>query len=281
MRKSCRTHGRLSGCLGTLALAFGTLTIAAHADPWVPSSGNGWTDLMVRQYDATQVFLPSQYSPSKVSGSELRYTMLRMTGIYGLGHRLSLEYDLRGARAEKIRTHHHRTTTLSAMGVQDQEVGLNLALTQRRGFADSITLNVVAATGSTRSAAPLGVGHTAVEPDFQIGFAGARWRVSLEAGSRVFLDSGVAQMRADLDLGMQLSRRFDLGAELFYVRTGGGPSPLPLSDSAERYNLLRPGIRLKYRVTPRLKPYLEYEQDLAGQGIHAGRRITLGVTYAY
>lgn len=275
------THRRRIGCLGILILSSGTLTIAAHADPWVPSAGNGRTDLMLRQYDATQVFLPGQYSSNTLSGSELRYTMLRMTGTYGLGHRLSLEYDLRGARVEKIRIHHHRSTTFSATGVEDQEIGLNLALTQRRGFADSISLNVVAATGSVRTVPALGVGHAAVEPDFQVGFAGARWRISLEAGSRVFLDSGVAQMRADLDLGMQLSRRIDLGAELFYVRTGGGPSLLPLTDSAERYDLLRPGIRLKYRVTPRLKPYIEYEQDLAGQGIHAGRRITLGVTYEY
>jgi hypothetical protein len=281
MSRTGGTHRRLIGRLGILILTFATLTIAAHADPWVPPAGDGWTNLMLRQYDATQVFLPGQYSTSTVSGSELRYTMLRMTGIYGLGHRLSLEYDLRGARVEKIRTHHHVTTTFSATGVEDQEIGLNLALTQRRGFADSITLNVVAGTGSVNTVPALGVGHTAVEPDFQVGFTGARWRVSLQAGSRVFLDSGVAQMRADLDLGMQLSQRFDLGAELFYVRTGGGPSPLPRTDSAERYDLLRPGIRLKYRVTPRLKPYIEYEQDLAGRGIHAGRRITLGVTYAY
>ena len=281
MIRSRDSRRRLSGRLGILVVSLGTVTLAAHADPWVPSAGDGWTDLMVRQYDATRVFLPGQYSQSTVPGSELRYTMLRMTGTYGLGHRLSLEYDLRGARVEKTRTHHHLTTTLSATGVQDQEIGLNLALTQRRGFADSITVNVVAATGSTTTVPALGVGHTAVEPDFQVGFAGARWRVSLQAGSRVFLDSGVAQMRADLDLGMQLSRRFDLGAELFYVRTGGGPSPLPLTDSAERYDLLRPGIRLKYRVTRELKPYIEYEQDLAGQGIHAGRRITLGVSYAF
>ena len=281
MMRSGGAHRRRIGRFGILIVSCGTLTVAAHADPWVPSAGDGWTDLMVRQYDATRVFLPGQYSSNTLPGSEVRYTMLRMTGVLGLGHRWSLEYDLRGARVEKIRTHHRRSTPFSATGVEDQEIGVNLALTRRRGFADSITLNVVAAAGSVTTVPALGVGHTAVEPDFQIGFAGARWRVSLETGSRVFLDSGVAQMRADLDLGMRLSRRIDLGAELFYVRTVGAPSPLPPTDSAERYDLLRPGIRLKYRVTPQLKPYIEYEQDLAGQGIHAGRRITLGVTYAF
>ena len=273
-----RGLGRL-GRLGVLML-FAPM-VAAHADPWVPTAGHGAFDFSLRQYDATRVFLPGQYGTATLPGSELRYTMLRITGEAGLGGRLSLEYDLRAARVQKIRVHHHQRTVASATGVEDQEIGLNLALVQRAHFADSISLNVVAATGSTRSNPPLGVGQSALEPDFQIGIAGRRWRVALMSGPRIFLDGGVAQLRAELDAETRVTDRIELGVELFYVRTVKLRSPLPVQDRAEPYDLLRPGIRLKYRVTAHLKPFIEYEQDVAGEGIHAGRRVTLGVTYAY
>ena len=272
-------RGRL-GCLGMLLLscrAFGL----AHADAWVPPAGSGSVDAALRQYDATRVFLPGQFSTTTLPGSELRYTMLRITGVHGLGGRLSLEYDLRAARVEKIRVHHGQRVVDRSSGIQDQEIGLNFALTERADFADSITLNVVAATGSTYSVPALGVGQTALEPDFQVGFASSRWRISLKTGPRIFLDGAATQLRAQVDADVRLTRRIELGAELFYTRTMRLRSPLPPQDSAERYDLLRPGIRLKFRVTPHLKPFIEYEQYVAGQAVHAGRRITLGVTYAY
>lgn len=278
------SRGRLRrriGRLGMLILSCRALTVAALADPWVPPPGSGSFDFSLRRYDATSVFLPDRYGTATLPGSEQRYTMLRITGVQGLGARLSLEYDLRAARVQKIRIHHGRRVVERSTGVQDQELGLNVALTQRADFADSITLNVVAPAGSAGAVPALGVGHTAIEPDFQIGAAGARWRASLRVGSRVFVDSGVAQMRAELDAGLRLTRRVELGAVIFYVRTVGLRSPLPVTDSAERYDLLRPGLRLKFRVTRSLRPFVEYEQDLAGQAIHAGRRITVGVTYAY
>lgn len=276
-----RRVGHRVGCLGTLVLLLRAFSIVAYADAWVPSAGNGAFDFSVRQYDATKVFLPNQFSSAMLPGSEQRYTMLRITGEHGLGHRLSIEYDLRAAQVEKIRVHHHKQTTSTAVGVEDQEIGLNFALTQRHGFADSLTLNVVAATGSVKSVPELGVGHTALEPDFQVGIARSGWELQLKTGSRVFLDSGIAQMRAELDAGIRLTQRLRLGAILFYVRTIGVPNPTPLTDAAERYDLLRPGVELKYRITSRLKPFVEFEQDVSGQAIHGGRRITLGVTYAY
>lgn len=271
---------RRLGRLGIVMLSCRVLGIA-HADAWVPSAESGSIDFALRHYDATREFLPGRYSTATRPGSEQRYTMLRVTGVHGLGHRLAIEYDLRAARVEKIRIHHARSIVNVVTGVQDQEIGLNVALTQRRRFADSILLNIVAATGSESSVPALGVGHTAVEPDLQIGVAGRRWQVLLKTGARVFVDSGAAQMRAELDAGVRLTRRLELGAIIFYVRTMRLPSPLPLTDSAERYDLLRPGLRLKYRLTHRLKPFIEYEQDVAGQAIHAGRRITVGLTYAY
>lgn len=278
MSASHRGRRRI-GRLGVLVLC--ARMVAAHADPWVPSAGNGSFDFALRQYDATQVFLPGQYGTATLAGSELRYTMLRLTGVQGVGGRLSIEYDLRAARVQKIRVHHHLRTVATATGVEDQEVGLNLALVQRAHFADSIALNVVVASGSASSIPALGVGHTAVEPDFQIGMAGARWRVALKSGPRIFVDGGVAQLRAEVDAQVRVTRRIELGAEVFYVRTMKLRAPLPVQDRSEQYDLLRPGVRLKYRVTAHLKPFIEYEQDVAGQGIHAGRRITLGVTYAY
>lgn len=269
------------GRLGLFVIVLKLVAVAAHADAWVPSAGNGSFDFSVRQYDATASFLPGQFSTATLPGSELRHTMIRLTGEHGLGSRLSIEYDLRGARVEKIRVHHHSQIVSTALGVQDQEVGLNLALAQGKNFADSITLNVVAATGSIATTPELGVGHTALEPDVQVGFKGETWDVQLKTGSRVFLDSGIAQMRAELEAGVRITQRLRMGAILFYVRTIGVPNPNPLTDVAERYDLLRPGVEFKYRVTRRLKPFVEYEQDVAGQAIHSGRRITVGVTYAY
>jgi hypothetical protein len=263
------------------ALMLASLPPLAGADPWVPSAGTGTTDFTLRQYDATQSFLPNQFGTATLPGSEQRYTMLRITGEHGLGGGLSIEYDLRAARVEKVRTHHGQSISQSASGLEDQEVGLNLALTQRPDFADSITLNVVAAAGSASSIPALGVGHTAIEPDLQLGFRGSRWRLELRTGPRVFVDGGAAQMRAELDSSVRLSSRIDLGLILFYSRTVSLRHPLPLTDSAERYDLLRPGVSLKYRINRHLKPFVEYEQYVAGQGIHAGRRITVGVQFAY
>ena len=251
------------------ALLLSPLPPLAGADPWVPPAGTGAMDFALRQYDATQAFLPNQFSTSTLPGSEQRYSMLRITGEHGLGGRLSLEYDLRAARVEKIRTHHGLTTTQTATGFEDQEVGLNLALVQRPDFADSITRNVVAAAGSSTSIPPLGTGHTAVEPDFQIGFAGSRWRLALKTGPRIFVDGGAAQLRAELESSVRVSSRVELGAILFYTRTLTLHHPLPLTDTAERYDLLRPGVSLKFRITRNLKPFIEYEQDVAGQGVHA------------
>lgn len=263
------------------ALTCGSLPAATHAGAWIAPPGTGWIDLMVRRFDATRVFLPDRYSTRTLPGSQLRYTMVRMTGEQGLGGNLSIQYDLRAARVEKIRTHHGRRSVAASSGAQDQEIGLNYQLTRRAGFADSIALNVVAATGSVNTAPALGVGHTAIEPDFQLGLAARRWRTSLTAGSRIFVDGAAAQMRAELDASARLSRRLELGFVLFYVRTLTLHSTLAPADRSERYDLLRPGLRLKLRVSNRFKPFIEYEQAVAGQAIHAGRRVTLGVTYSY
>lgn len=280
MRVELRTLRRRTERLVFLVLSCGMLG-SAHAGAWIPLEKSGSVDIALRQYEATKIFLPGQYGTATLPGSERRYTMLRITGVQGLDRRLSIEYDLRAARVEKSHLRNGRHVVSIATGVQDQEIGLNVGLTQRAHFADSIALNVVVATGSVDSVPALGGGHTALEPDLQIGVTGARWHVLLKTGSRVFVDSGVTQMRAELDTTVRLTRRLELGAIIFYVRTVDLPSPLPSTDRAERYDLLRPGLRVKYRMTHRLKPFIEYEQDVAGEAIHTGRRITAGLTYSY
>ena len=267
--------------LGTGLLMVLVLPVAARADPWIPAAGDGSVEPAVRQYDATSVFPTDQYGTATLPASDERYTMLRLTGTQGIGHRLSIEYDLRAARIEKIRRKHGRRLADSATGLEDQEVGLNLGLRQGTHFADSIALNVVAPTGAAGTNPPLGVGRTAIEPDLQLGFADRRWRATIEAGSRVFVDGAATQMRAIVDASYRLSQRVEIGASVFYVRTVMMRQPLPVVDAGEPYNVLRPGLRLKFRLTPRFKPYVEYEKDISGQAIHAGRRITVGFTYDY
>ena len=266
---------------GAGILAALILPLAARADPWIPAAGDGSVEPAVRQYDATSVFPTDQYGTTTLPASDERYTMLRVTGTQGIGHRLSIEYDLRAARIEKIRSKHGRRIVDSATGLEDQEIGLNLGLHQGSRFADSIALNVVAPTGAAGTNPPLGTGRTAIEPDLQFGFADRRWRATLEAGSRVFVDGAATQMRAIVDASYRLSRRVEIGASVFYVRTVMRAKPLPVVDAGEPYNVLRPGVRLKFRLTPHLKPYVEYEKDVSGQAIHAGRRITVGFAYDY
>ena len=267
--------------LGGAVLLALLVPIVSRADPWIPAAGDGSIEPAVRQYDATNVFPTDQYGTATLPASDERYTMLRVTGTQGIGHRLSIEYDLRAARIEKIRSKHGRRLVDSATGLEDQEVGLNLGLHQGSRFADSIALNVVAPTGAAGTNPPLGVGRTAIEPDLQFGFAGRRWRASVEAGSRVFVDGAATQMRAIVDASYRVTPRVEIGASLFYVRTVLSAKPLPVVDAGEPYNVLRPGVRLKFRLTPHLKPYVEYEKDVSGQAIHAGRRITVGFTYDY
>jgi hypothetical protein len=263
------------------ALCTTTLSLRARADPWIPAAGDGRIEPMVRFFDATQAFSPTAFGTATLPSSEERYSMYRITGIQGIGGGLSIEYDLRAANFEKIRYKRGARVAQSAAGLEDQEVGLNLGLHQRRDFADSVELNVIAPTGATSGSPQLGAGHTALEPDYQIGIAHGRLFATAMAGARVFVDGAAAQLRTDIDVGLHVTPRIELAGTVFFVRTVVRHDPLSLADAAERYDVLRPGVRIRYRVSRHFKPYLEYEKDVAGEGIHAGRRITLGFTVAY
>jgi hypothetical protein len=264
-----------------LGLAFAALPLLARADPWIAPAGDGSVEPMIRLFDATREFPPSGFGTATQPSSEERYWMYRITGTQGIGGRLSIEYDLRAARVEKIRYRHGARVVESVSGPQDQEVGLNLGLRQRPDFADSIELNVIAPTGTATGSPQLGAGHAALEPDYQLGFVRGPFLATVRTGARIFVDGAAAQLRADIDIGFHVSRRVEVAGTLFFVRTVVRNAPLPPADAGERYDLLRPGLRIRYRVSRRFKPYLEYEDDLAGKAIHAGRRITIGFTVDY
>ena len=250
---------------------------AALAGPWIPGPGDGVIKPEVRLYAADHHFPSSNFGTSTTRASQLNLNLLRVSGDAGLGSNLSLEYDLRFAQARLS----HAGISHTSTGVQDQEIGLNYGLTQAKTFADSLTFNVIFPTGATKPAPALGTGRWAVEPDAQFGLHQGRFTATLITGPRVFLDGGATQLRAELDLSARATRRLSLTGTVFYVSTIQQQHPLPPASQGELYNLLRLGIGARYRLTPTLHPFIEYDSDIAGKGIHAGQRIIAGIAIAY
>ncbi|HQT47148.1 MAG TPA: hypothetical protein PLY97_07990 [Acidocella sp.] len=253
----------------------------AQADPWIPAAGNGSAKVMVRLFNANRAFSSTGFGTATVPASKQSETQLRATGEQGIGGGFSIEYDLRAGKRQDSRTKLGVTSNLSATGLEDQEVGLNYGLIQSPLAALSVTVNVLAPTGNQHSAPALGTGHFAIEPDVQAGFKTGALTLTGEFGSRMFTDSGVAQLRATLYAGWRVLPRITLFGTGFVSRTVQRAASLSLSDQAEVYNVLRVGGGAEYKLTPCLRPYAEYEQNIAGQGIHAGDRITLGVSVSF
>ena len=263
------------------AVALCLVSLPAAADPWVPAAGAGDIEAMVRQYVATRAFAATSFGTATTPASEERDLMYRVTGVHGIGNRLSIEYDLRIGHLEKYRIKHHTAIVNSASGEEDQEIGLNYGLRQRARFADSIAINYVVPMGSTHSIPALGTGQAAVEPDYQLGVAWRGVTATLKTGPRVFVDGGAAQMRLDMGVGVDLLHRVEITGTLFVVRTVHLRSPLTAAEAAENYDLLRPGVKLKYRLSAHFRPFIAYERDIAGKAIHAGRRVSVGFAYQY
>ncbi len=250
---------------------------AALADPWIPPAGSGIAKAEVRLYTADRHFPHSHFGTSTTPASKLSLTQFRLTGATGLGHDLSLEYDLRVASTRLS----HLGAAHTSTGPQDQEIGLNYGLTQTPAFADSLTFNLIAPTGAAKPPPALGTGRWAVEPDAQFGLRQGPLSATLIAGPRVFLDGGATQLRAELDLFASATPRIALTGTVFFVNTLQRQRLLPPADQGEIYNLLRLGIGAQYRLTATLRPFIEYEADIAGKSIHAGQRITIGVAFRY
>ena len=172
--------------------------------------------------------------------------------------------------------------------MQDQEIGLARGLRQGDAFADAIALNVILPTGSSSSSPALGVGYAAVEPDYEFGVKrnfGVRAAFgSFSFGPRIFLNSGVTQLRATAEVGTRLYRTLDVFGTLFASRTFGidhATSLMQNPNAAEDYNLIRGGIGVRLALSKSVRPLIEYETDIAGQAIHAGSRVLIGFSWHY
>lgn len=254
-----------------------------RADPWIPAKHHGVVKPMLRYFSANKAFSGTTFGSSTHPSSRQRETQFRITGVQGIGHRLSIEYDLRGGALQKTRHHAGKTITNRSSGLEDQEVGLNYGLRQTASFADSIALNIVMPTGSTARVPALGTGRTAIEPDYQIGMSHGPMFATLLAGPRIFVGGGAIQLRTSISLGYRVTPRLRLGGTLFFVRTIHRRRALA-AYPGEIYNLLRLGVRLQYHPEGewhQWRPFLAYEDSVAGQGIHAGKRIVLGIAVHY
>lgn len=266
-----------------LAIAFSIVitTGVANADPWIPAAGNGTAKLMVRLSDGNRAYPGTVFGTGTIPASKQNETQFRITGVQGIGDGFSIEYDLRAGRKQDRSSKHGLTTSLAATGLEDQEVGLNYGLIQSPFTALSTTMNVIVPTGSNRSSPVLGTGHLAVEPDLQAGFKTGPFTFTGEFGGRVFTDSGVTQLRGTLYAGWRVLPRLTLFGTGFGSRTLQNAASLKRTDQSEVYNIVRVGGGAEFKLTSRLRPYVEYEHTIAGQGIHAGDRITLGVSVAF
>ena len=262
---------------GLLLLAAVLPARRASADPWIPAAGHGVAKPMLRYFTGNTAFPSSGFTTRTTPSSKQTSVQLRITGALGLGHRLSLEYDLRGAWVQKSRVKHQQTLTSTSAGLQDQEIGLNYGLTQTPGFAQSVTFNIVIPAGQTKPSPGLGTGRWAVEPDYQLGLAHGPFAATLMIGPRVFLDGGATQLCTTLFLSARALPRLTLYGEVFYVRTIQQVHALPPGATGELYNLLRLGIGAEYRLTHRYRPFVAYERRIAGQSIHAGNRFIAGI----
>lgn len=252
----------------------------ADADPWIAAAGHGTFEPMLRDYTADQSFSASSFGTATHSASNKRQLQLRLTGSHGIGSRLAIEYDLRAARVSV----EHKHATYTATGWQDQLIGLNYGLRQTSEFADSVSIDMVFPTGSATDNPALSTGHTAVEPDYQVGITRKGWSATLRTGPRIFLDGEAVQWRADATLGVRVTSRLTVEGRLFLVRTEHRSGTVPAADSGELYDLFRPGLKLKYHPRGRFRnwrPFIGYDDYLAGKGMHAGHRLFGGVSLRY
>ncbi len=259
------------------------MVIPASADPWIPAAGTGKVKPVLRLYRADRSFSSSHFGSETFSSSSEVETQLKVTGEHGLGDGWALQYDLRAAQDSKTKTKKNKSTTYNASGLQDQEIGLARGLRQGETFADAVALNIILPTGSSSSNPQLGVGHAAIEPDYQFGikrrFGQRLAHGSFSVGPRVFFNSGVTQWRATADVGTRLFRNVDIFGALFCARTFRVNSAN--ANAPEVYNLLRGGLGLRFALSKNIRPIIEYEADLAGQDIHAGNRWVFGVVWHY
>jgi len=263
-------------------------TLAASASPaiagaWIPAAGAGEMEPMLRYSFADKSFGANSFSSRAHRSTKKHATQLRLTGEHGLGHRFSLVYDFRYAFLYESKSKKGLAIIHTNKGLQDQRLGLDYGLTQGKKFADAVGLSIIYPGGPTGASPALDCGQWALEPDYLIGFKPgfAGLTASLKLGARIFLDGGVTQFRTNVEVSAPVGHRVRLLGKLFFVRSARMSGYDKLRDRAERYDLLRLGVGMQFRVTKNIAPILAYEEDVAGMASHADHRFTVGVKAKY
>lgn len=282
--RALRRGPAAQACLRVYGVAALLMTpCAAWADPWIPDAGTGTVKSMMRWSGGDRGFPASGFTTNTQPSSAATQTQLRVTGVHGVGDGFSIEYDFRGAFLHNSRRKGKKDIVADSSGLQDEKIGLNYGLRQTTAFADSVTFNIVVPTGSASRSPALGSGQWAIEPDYQAGitFAGGRAFSTLQIGPRTFADGVATQVRTYLNVGFMPIRRLTLVGSAFYVRTIVQRTRVPVNDTGELYNLLRFGVAASYAVTKQFRPFIAFESNVAGKGIHASQRFTVGLAIRY
>lgn len=272
-------------CAGAAALAtvFAMSISPAIAGAWIPAAGRGEVEPMLRYSFADRSFDATSFSSKTHRSTKEQAAQIRLTGDHGLGHRFSLVYDFRYAYLHQSKTKKGTTIVDTNKGLQDQLIGLNYGLMQRKDFADAVGLSIIY-PGSPAGAHPaLDCGQWALEPDYFIGFKPgfADLTADLAFGARVFLDGGVIQFRTHFKVSAPITLRTQLFGKLLFIRSVRMSGYNELRDRAERYDILRLGIGMQFRVTKNIDSILAYDEDVAGIAFHANHRFTIGVKVKY
>ncbi len=266
----------LAGCLSGPALP---LRVMAQT---LPPAGFGKVKMETRFYHANSVFSSTNFDVQKLpSKKTVTGRLTKIVGEYGLNNNWALLFRIRFASVDKTK----KAKTSSAFGLQDQTIGLERGFRQEEAFTEAVDFKVIIPTGSTTSVPQLGTGHWAIEPDYGFGFAHHFHRRFVYAnswfGTRIFPDSGATQLRITSETGGRAFSKVNAFGTLFLSRNleGGDPAATGgIPNATEVYNLLRVGGGVEFAKWKSVRPMIAYQTDVAGQGIHAGSRIVVGMT---
>lgn len=266
--------------LATLILL--TLPRPAHANPWEPTGSRNVLNFQYRDYSSDRSFPQGSFGTATVPSSS-RYLKqeLRITGRAALAPRWLFFFDLRAAHISKIK---HKKT-LTANGPEDQQLGIAHVFDSQPAYAQALAMSVVIPTGSGTLDPALSTGQHAVEMDYwlwtRLGGAGSPFYASFSLGPRVFIEGGAPQIRFMGLIGGPIMHRWSWLSSVFLSRVvgpNGGYIPGNTAHNATNYNLLRPGLGVSYHLAHGVRLRLLYEKELAGEGLHAGSRITFGLS---
>lgn len=277
-----RIHPLHAGLCALAALMLLMRPNSAHANPWTPAGNRNAINFQYRDYSADRSFPQGSFGSATVPSSS-RYIKqeLRITGRAALAPRWLFFFDLRAAHIRKIKRKH----TLTANGPEDQQLGIARIIDSTPDRAQALALSTIIPTGSGTLDPALSTGQNAVEFDYWLWFRPAGHNTPLYAtlslGPRIFLEDGAPQIRFMGLIGGPLLHRWSWVGSLFLSRVlgpNGGYIPGDTAHNATNYNLLRPGIGVSYHLAHGVRLKLLYEKEMAGEGLHAGSRITFGLS---